>query len=156
MTLTRLGHCSLAYQADWHLRWRGLHSLSSPMRLTGGASLSPSRWNLQRSSGLRRHHLRRRRSGEETRVTKVVLARRLPRVAKLASLPRHRRRRCLWSQTSRRLRPSPSSRSSLHRSPTCPAGRRMSRINPQNLNRGLSKHPLLMFKLQISFVFNTT
>lgn len=43
------------------------------MRLTGMASLSPSRWNLQRSSGLRRRHLHRlhRRSGEKMHVRKV-------------------------------------------------------------------------------------
>lgn len=38
------------------------------MRVTGGASLSPSRWNLQRSSGLRRRHPHRRRhSGKRKR-----------------------------------------------------------------------------------------
>lgn len=154
VTVTQLGHCSLAYQADWHLRRRGLHSLSSPMRWMGGASLSPSHWNPQRSSGLRRHHLRRRRhSGEKTHVRSVSREQCPPRLAAvgraLVSLPR--RRRCPWSQTSRRLRPSPSSRSSPHPSPTCPAGRHMSRVNPQNLGRGCPKHAPFKFKLQSSF-----
>lgn len=83
VTITLLGHCSLAYQADWHLRRRGLHSLSSPMRWMGGASLSPSHWNPRRSSGLRRPRRLRRRhhSEEETRVRSVSRERCPPRPA---------------------------------------------------------------------------
>lgn len=160
MTVTQLGRCSLAYQADWHLRRRGLHSLSSPMRWMGRSSLSPSHWNPQRSSGLRRprhlHH--RRHSGEKAHVRGVFREQCPPRLAAvgcaLILLPRRRRRRCPWSQMSRHLRPSPWSHSSPHPSPTCPAGRHTSGVNPQNLVRGRPNHA--PFKLQGSFTVNPT